>query len=105
MGAAAQSKGTERRGTEQSARRFREVHYHRFPLGARSNIHGTCLLRSQLPVRLPRPHTMQQIYGHPPPGVGYRRGAAATAGSSAAEQAAQMRAVAAEIRDERRRVR
>ncbi|KAJ2613737.1 hypothetical protein H4S08_002058 [Coemansia sp. RSA 1365] len=105
MGAAAQSKGTERRATEQSARRFREVHYHRFPLGARSNIHGTCLLRSQLPVRLPRPHTMQLIYDHPPPGVGYRRGAATTEGNGTADQAAQMRAVAAGIRNERRQVR
>ncbi|KAJ2081817.1 hypothetical protein H4R24_002081 [Coemansia sp. RSA 988] len=104
MGVTAQSKGTERQATEQSARRFREIHYHRFPLGARSNIHGTCLLRSQLPVRLPRPHTMQLIYSHPPPGVGYRRGAAAV-GSGAAEKAAHMRAVATEIRDERRRVR
>ncbi|KAI8324947.1 hypothetical protein GQ54DRAFT_295779 [Martensiomyces pterosporus] len=61
--------------TDAPARRFREIHYHRFPLGTRSNIHGTCLLRSHLPVRLPRPHTMQLIYDHPPPGVGYRRAA------------------------------
>ncbi|KAJ1816986.1 hypothetical protein LPJ56_002188, partial [Coemansia sp. RSA 2599] len=58
---------------EASQRRFREVHYHRFVLGSRSNVHGACLLRSRLPVRLPRPHTMQLRYDHPPPGVGYRR--------------------------------
>ncbi|KAJ2795771.1 hypothetical protein H4S07_006398, partial [Coemansia furcata] len=58
---------------EAPMRRFREMHYHRFQLGTRSNIHGTCLMRSVLPVRLPRPHTMQMIYTHPPPGVGFRR--------------------------------
>ncbi|KAJ1882774.1 hypothetical protein LPJ66_011109, partial [Kickxella alabastrina] len=59
--------------TAAAARRFREIHYHRFLLGTRSNIHGACLLRSHLPVRLPRPHSMQLRYKHPPPGVGYLR--------------------------------
>ncbi|KAJ1645840.1 hypothetical protein LPJ64_002595, partial [Coemansia asiatica] len=58
---------------ETTQSRFREVHFHRFVLGSRSNVHGACLLRSRLPVRLPRPHTMQLRYDHPPPGVGYRR--------------------------------
>ncbi|KAJ2219190.1 hypothetical protein IWW45_009382, partial [Coemansia sp. RSA 485] len=63
----------DKRQEEAAQRRFREVHFHRFVLGSRSNVHGACLLRSQLPVRLPRPHTMQLRYDHPPPGVGYRR--------------------------------
>lgn len=54
-------------------RRFREVHYHRYKIGTRSNVNGSCVLRSQLPVRLPRPHTMQLIYGYPPPGIGHQR--------------------------------
>ncbi|KAJ1990096.1 hypothetical protein GGI25_004019 [Coemansia spiralis] len=69
----AQNKGQEKKAEDVSVRRFREVHYHRFKLGTRSNIHGTCVLRSHLPVRLPRPHELQLIYDHPPPGVGYRR--------------------------------
>ncbi|KAJ2511435.1 hypothetical protein H4217_007387 [Coemansia sp. RSA 1939] len=73
MSAATQGRGQAKNSEELSVRRFREVHYHRFKLGTRSNVHGTCVLRSQLPVRLPRPHAMQQIYNHPPPGVGYRR--------------------------------
>ncbi|KAJ2161585.1 hypothetical protein GGF46_001355 [Coemansia sp. RSA 552] len=60
-------------GHDASVRRFREAHYHRFRLGTRSNIHGTCVLRSRLPVRLPRPHSMQQLYKHAPPGVGPAR--------------------------------
>ncbi|KAJ2556413.1 hypothetical protein EV175_002025 [Coemansia sp. RSA 1933] len=68
-----QTQGRETASEGVSVRRFREVHYHRFKLGTRSNVHGTCVLRSHLPVRLPRPHTMQQIYNGPPPGVGYNR--------------------------------
>ncbi|KAJ2314557.1 hypothetical protein H4S01_001177 [Coemansia sp. RSA 2610] len=93
-----------------SVRRFREVHYHRFQLGTRSNIHGTCLLRSHLPVRLPRPHAMHLIYPHPPPGVGYRRGVLPP-WQEAQDQAAfarialeHARATVREIKDERRRV-
>ncbi|KAJ1664517.1 hypothetical protein IW140_000519 [Coemansia sp. RSA 1813] len=73
MSAATQTQGQDKSSEDVSVRRFREVHYHRFKLGTRSNVHGTCVLRSHLPVRLPRPHTMQQIYNDPPPGVGYRR--------------------------------
>ncbi|KAJ2695539.1 hypothetical protein H4R19_005838, partial [Coemansia spiralis] len=102
-----QSKGGgERVATEASGRRFREIHYHRFPLGVRSNLHGTCLLRSHLPVRLPRPHTMQLIYRHPPPGVGYRRGTPPTDAAAARDPAAleHWQGVLREIDDERRRV-
>ncbi|KAJ2388612.1 hypothetical protein GGI23_006020, partial [Coemansia sp. RSA 2559] len=67
------AQGRETNSENVSVRRFREVHYHRFKLGTRSNVHGTCVLRSHLPIRLPRPHTMQQIYNGPPPGVGYSR--------------------------------
>ncbi|KAJ2375123.1 hypothetical protein IW150_002723, partial [Coemansia sp. RSA 2607] len=103
-------------------RRFREIHFHRFVLGTRSNVHGACLLRSRLPVRLPRPHTMQQRYDHPPPGVGYRRlggraggtdteadtasdagtgaGADATAAATEAAREQQRQAAVAAIRDE-----
>ncbi|KAJ2443564.1 hypothetical protein GGF42_006584 [Coemansia sp. RSA 2424] len=68
-----QGRSTTSKRAEAPMRRFREMHYHRFQLGTRSNIHGACLLRSHLPVRLPRPHTMQMIYRHPPPKVGFRR--------------------------------
>ncbi|KAJ2746661.1 hypothetical protein GGI20_001162 [Coemansia sp. BCRC 34301] len=77
---------------EAPMRRFREMHYHRFQLGTRSNIHGTCLMRSHLPVRLPRPHTMQLIYKHPPPGVGMRR-LALPEGHEAKDQASYARQV------------
>ncbi|KAJ2783356.1 hypothetical protein GGI15_002618 [Coemansia interrupta] len=107
-------------GTAHSStqRRFREMHFHRFVLGTRSNMHGACLLRSRLPVRLPRPHTMQQRYDHPPPGVGYRRVGgrpadpdseadadsasepAAERGADAAQREQQRLAAAAAIRDE-----
>ncbi|KAJ1738945.1 hypothetical protein LPJ79_002910 [Coemansia sp. RSA 1821] len=104
---AAQGKGDAKPG---AVRRFREVHYHRYPLGARSNIHGACLLRSLLPVRLPRPHTMQMIYTHPPPGVGYRRGMLPQ-WQEARDQAAFVRlaqehasSAIRDIKDERRRV-
>ncbi|KAJ2849714.1 hypothetical protein IWW36_002441 [Coemansia brasiliensis] len=104
---AAQGKGDAKPG---AARRFREVHYHRYPLGARSNIHGACLLRSCLPVRLPRPHTMQMIYTHPPPGVGHRRGMLPqwqeARDQGAFVRLAQEHASSAirDIKDERRRV-
>ncbi|KAJ2453855.1 hypothetical protein EV183_001925 [Coemansia sp. RSA 2336] len=104
---AVQGKGDAKPG---AVRRFREVHYHRYPLGARSNIHGACLLRSHLPVRLPRPHTMQMIYTHPPPGVGYRRGMLPQ-WQEARDQAAFVRlaqehasSAIRDIKDERRRV-
>ncbi|KAJ2496848.1 hypothetical protein GGH96_005534 [Coemansia sp. RSA 1972] len=96
--------------SEASVRRFREVHYHRFRLGTRSNIHGSCLLRSHLPVRLPRPHTMQMIYTHPPPGIGHRRGVlpqwqeAPDQATFARVAQEHTRAVIREIKDERRRV-
>ncbi|KAJ2666887.1 hypothetical protein IW148_000615 [Coemansia sp. RSA 1199] len=95
---------------EASVRRFREVHYHRFRLGTRSNIHGSCLLRSHLPVRLPRPHTMQMIYTHPPPGIGHRRGVlpqwqeAPDQATFARVAQEHTRTVIREINDERRRV-
>ncbi|KAJ2688523.1 hypothetical protein IWW39_002143 [Coemansia spiralis] len=94
---------------EAPMRRFREMHYHRFQLGTRSNIHGTCLMRSALPVRLPRPHAMQMIYQHPPPGVGFLR-MGLPLGQEAKDQAAYMhmaaehdRAVLSEIAEERAR--
>ncbi|KAJ2781684.1 hypothetical protein H4R18_002737 [Coemansia javaensis] len=99
-----------RTGGRPAERRFREIHYHRFPLGVRSNVHGTCMLRSHLPVRLPRPHTMQMIYRYPPPGIGHRRGTpehwTALRGTPGAAQAALdlCHAAVREIRDERRRV-
>ncbi|KAJ2326178.1 hypothetical protein GGH92_010298, partial [Coemansia sp. RSA 2673] len=79
-------RGGSKRG-EAAMRRFREMHYLRFRLGTRSNIHGACLLRSQLPVRLPRPHTMQLIYEYPPPGVGFRRFSASAWQEEARDQA------------------
>ncbi|KAJ2020908.1 hypothetical protein GGI14_000504 [Coemansia sp. S680] len=94
---------------EAPMRRFREMHYHRFQLGSRSNIHGACLMRSLLPVRLPRPHTMQMIYTHPPPGVGFQR-LGLPQGQEAKDQASYMRmateheeAVMGEIAEERER--
>ncbi|KAJ2344564.1 hypothetical protein GGH91_002826, partial [Coemansia sp. RSA 2671] len=94
---------------EAPMRRFREMHYHRFQLGTRSNIHGTCLMRSALPVRLPRPHAMQMIYQHPPPGVGFLR-MGLPLGQEAKDQTAYMhmaaehdRAVLSEIAEERAR--
>ncbi|KAJ2481396.1 hypothetical protein EV174_003489 [Coemansia sp. RSA 2320] len=81
-----QGRGGSKRG-EAAMRRFREMHYLRFRLGTRSNIHGACLLRSQLPVRLPRPHTMQLIYEYPPPGVGFRRFSASAWQEEARDQA------------------
>ncbi|KAJ2760267.1 hypothetical protein IWQ57_006349, partial [Coemansia nantahalensis] len=107
--ASAQSKaggGGGRAAPEAPERRFREIHYHRFPLGVRSNIHGTCLLRSHLPVRLPRPHTMQHIYRHPPPGVGHRRGTPPPPAAAARDPAVleHWQGVVRDINDERRRV-
>ncbi|KAJ2063390.1 hypothetical protein GGI17_001751 [Coemansia sp. S146] len=94
---------------EAPMRRFREMHYHRFQLGTRSNIHGACLMRSLLPVRLPRPHTMQMIYTHPPPGVGFQR-LSLPQEQEAKDQASYMRmaaeheqAVMGEIAEERER--
>ncbi|KAJ1890990.1 hypothetical protein LPJ71_007796, partial [Coemansia sp. S17] len=94
---------------EAPMRRFREMHYHRFQLGSRSNIHGACLMRSLLPMRLPRPHTMQMIYTHPPPGVGFQR-LGLPQGQEAKDQASYMRmateheeAVMGEIAEERER--
>ncbi|KAJ1958556.1 hypothetical protein EC988_000233 [Linderina pennispora] len=92
--------------TDVPTRRFREIHYHRFPLGTRSNIHGCCLLRTHLPVRLPRPHTMQQIYTHPPPGVGYRRAIPSiTENESMSRIIEHEEHLLQEIREERQRTR
>ncbi|KAJ2492126.1 hypothetical protein IWW37_001703 [Coemansia sp. RSA 2050] len=101
--------GRSSKRAEAPMRRFREMHYHRFQLGTRSNIHGTCLMRSALPVRLPRPHAMQMIYQHPPPGVGFLR-LGLPQGQEAKDQAAYMhmaaehdQAVMGEIAEERAR--
>ncbi|KAJ1735610.1 hypothetical protein LPJ61_000448 [Coemansia biformis] len=102
-----QNRPAERAPPEPSARRFREIHHHRFPLGVRSNIHGTCLLRSHLPVRIPRPHTMQTIHTHPPPGVGYRRfmpPQSPDARGPTVQPHQPWQEVVREINDERRRV-
>ncbi|KAJ2331826.1 hypothetical protein GGI00_003082, partial [Coemansia sp. RSA 2681] len=104
-----QGRSTTSKRAEAPMRRFREMHYHRFQLGTRSNIHGACLLRSHLPVRLPRPHTMQMIYRHPPPKVGFRR-LELPQGHEARDQASYARlvseheqAVMGEIAEERAR--
>ncbi|PVU91335.1 hypothetical protein BB561_004444 [Smittium simulii] len=47
-------------------RRFREVHYHRFPLGLRSFMNGFCVLNTCIPSFFSRPTNMQTVYSKPP---------------------------------------
>ncbi|PVU90427.1 hypothetical protein BB559_004631 [Furculomyces boomerangus] len=56
---------------ELSGQRFREVHYHRFPVGMRSFMNGFCIFKSSLPTLFSRPGSMQLIYSKPPPNLYY----------------------------------
>ncbi|PVV01379.1 hypothetical protein BB560_004206 [Smittium megazygosporum] len=52
-----------------SGHRFRELHYHRFPLDLRSFMNGVFSVKLNTPTIFSKPSTVQSVYTQPPPGL------------------------------------